>query len=102
MSRILKNNTATLIAISDTGLQIPANGQITIERTDLELFSASLEIVPLISGGDVTVNFLGADLGPADGLFLIQELFLKDDKNVDGGFPSDVYLPTQNIDGGTP
>lgn len=75
MSKILKNNTASIVEINDVGISVPASGQITINTADFDDFAASNDVVALIGTGTLTVNDGSFDLDLSDGIKLIQGLF---------------------------
>ena len=75
MSKILTNNTASPVNISDTGITIPASGQYLIDPGEYPLFSRSDDVVPLIGDLTLTVNNGTDDLGVSDGIRLIQDNF---------------------------
>lgn len=68
MDKILKNNTANAVEISDIGLEVPASGQITIEETDYLILAASVDTPSLITAGTITVNDGTNDLSTSDGI----------------------------------
>lgn len=75
MSKIIKNQTASPIDISDTGVTIPASGQYTIPAQDYLLWAASDDIIIEIGTQSVVVNDGSTDLGISDGTDLIKGLF---------------------------
>ena len=72
MSKILINNTAIDIDVSDVGVTIPANSSYTIPSQDYSLWSSSDDIVGLVGNGDVDVNDGSKDLSKADAIRIIQ------------------------------
>ena len=67
MSKILKNQTGSPIAIADTGVTLPASpGTYTIPQQDYPLWAASTNITALLTGGSVKVNNGLVDLLAAD------------------------------------
>ena len=72
MSKILKNNTASIVDITDVGVSVPASGQLSINTSDFDEFSASDDVVSLIGAGTLTVNNGSEDLSKSDGIRLIQ------------------------------
>lgn len=79
MAKILINNTASPVLISDTGVTVPASGQFTIPAQDFPLFAASSDVVVLIGNGTLTVNDGLEDLEIAEGVGLIQGSFIQKD-----------------------
>lgn len=79
MSKILKNTTLSNISISDTGITILASGFYNIPATDFPLWAASDDIVELVGSGSIVVNDGTSDLGPAQGIALIQGNFRQSD-----------------------
>ena len=75
MAKILKNNTAGDIFISDTGITVLASSQYTIPPFDYQLFAESNEIVTLVGNNTLTVNDGSKDLTPSQGINLIQGNF---------------------------
>jgi hypothetical protein len=67
MSKILKNQTGSPIAIADTGVTLPASPDTyTIPQQDYPLWAASTNITALLTGGSVKVNNGLVDLLAAD------------------------------------
>jgi hypothetical protein len=57
VSKILKNNTASPISITDTGVTIPASpGSYTIPEQDYLLWAASANIATPVNAGNIIVN----------------------------------------------
>lgn len=75
MSKILKNNTASPVNITDVGQIVPASGQLTIQPTDYLLYADSDNTLTFIGDSTLTVNDGSVDLGIADGAKLIQGIF---------------------------
>lgn len=77
MNRILKNNTASPVAINDTGITIPASSQYIIPPQDYGLWESSDDVIAKLSDNAVsplstlTANDGNIDLGVNDGLRLI-------------------------------
>jgi hypothetical protein len=69
MSKILKNNTASPIAINDTGIEISASpGQYIIPPQDYPLWAASANVLTSINSGNIIVNDGTNNLSIADGI----------------------------------
>ena len=81
MSKIIKNQTASIVEVNDVGLSIPASGQLTVNPTDFDDFSSSDDIVELIGNGTLVVNNGDSDLGKSDGIRFVQ-----------GGFSNKINL----------
>lgn len=75
MSKILKNNTASPVSISDTGITVPASGQYIIPSQDYLLWAASSNVITYIGNSTLTVNDGGSDLSISNGTDLIKGLF---------------------------
>lgn len=76
MSKILKNQTASPISISDTGVSLPASpATYTIPSQDYLLWAASSNIITHIGSGNVVVNDGSTDLSISNGTDLIKGLF---------------------------
>lgn len=76
MSKILKNTTASLIEIDDTGVTLAASpATYTIPQTDYPLWAASSDIITQIGNGDVIVSDGSSNLSIADGTDLIKGIF---------------------------
>lgn len=75
MSKILKNNTASDVFISDTGQTVPASGQLIINPSEYDLYADSNEVITLIGNSTLTVNDGNVDLTIADGSRLLQGLY---------------------------
>ena len=78
MSKILKNQTASIVTVDDIGIQVPASGQTTIQTTDYLLAAGSSDLVTLIGNGTLVVNDGSTDLSITDGVDLIKGLFPKE------------------------
>lgn len=77
--RILKNNTASPVSISDTGGTVPASGQLVINPADYGVYEGSADVITFISDlavnptvSTLTVNDGTFDLGINEGTRLIQ------------------------------
>jgi hypothetical protein len=68
MTKILKNTTASIVFINDTGVSINASGQYIIPHTDYLLWAASLDYQSLVTTGTIVVNNGVIDLAPNDGI----------------------------------
>jgi len=77
VSKILKNNTALVVSIDDTGKTVPASGQLTIDPNWYLLFAASGDTITLVGDSTLTVNDGSADLSISDGIDLIKGIFPK-------------------------
>jgi hypothetical protein len=77
MSKIIKNNTAYIVPVADTGTSIPASGSYTIPPMDYWLWAQSSDVVTLVGGGTLTVNDGSLDLGISDGIDLIKGIYQK-------------------------
>jgi len=76
MSKILKNQTGSIIAISDTGVSIPISpSTYTIPPQDYLLWTASDNIITEIGSGNIIVNDGSQDLGISDGTDLIKGFY---------------------------
>lgn len=75
MSKILKNNTDSLVDISDTGVTVPASGQYLVQSTEYLHFATSSDIVSLVGDETLTVNDGSNDLNISDGIDLIKDIF---------------------------
>jgi len=74
VSKILINNTASPILISDTGVNLPV-GNYTIAPTSYDLFAASSDVIIQIGNSNLTVNDGSANLSISDGTDLIKGLY---------------------------
>lgn len=80
MAKILKNQTASPILISDTGVSIPASpSSYTIVAMDYDLWVASSDIITQIGNGNIIVNDGSFDLSKADAVSLLQGNFKQTD-----------------------
>jgi len=77
MSKILINNTASPIPISDTGVTLQVTPNYTIPAQDYLLWAASSDIITQIGSGDVIVNDGSTNLSISDGTDLIKDIFPK-------------------------
>lgn len=90
MSKILKNNTASPVDVTDAGVTVPSSGQYTLNPTEYQTFAESSDVIVLISDSTLTVNDGSFDLGISEGVDLIKGLFPKEIKLLGsgGGNPS--------------
>jgi hypothetical protein len=70
--RILKNNTAAIVPIPDTGFSVPASGQLVIDPTQYGKFEGSSDVIVEIGASVLTVNDGTFDLSITEGTRLIQ------------------------------
>jgi len=84
MSKIIKNTTASDIVLSDTGVTILANSQITIPPVDYLLWAESSNVVTHVGSEDLVVNDGSYDLSISDGIDLIKGLYTKSVQLTDG------------------
>jgi len=99
MSKILKNNTANPVSISDVGQTVPASSQITIASQDYLLYAASDDVVTLVGNSTLTVNDGSNDLSISDGIDLIKGIFPTTVAiNSSNNSPAIVSLPETNFD----
>jgi len=102
MSKIVKNVTASDITISDTGVTISANSQITIPPVDYLLWAESSNVITHIGSSDLVVSDGSYDLSISDGTDLIKGLFTKEVKLTDGNttitFIDDNGIPRIPVD----
>lgn len=105
MSKILKNNTLSDIAISSLGQTIPASGQIIINTQDYLILAsddAILELTSAINSGDIIINNGTDDLDIEDGLDFIRYPDRADSVFIDdSGFAfnaEDVQEAFENVD----
>lgn len=75
MSKILKNNTQSIVALADVGQSIPASGQLTISPSDYDKYAQSSDVIVKISDNTLTVSDGSVDLTISDGVDLIKGLF---------------------------
>lgn len=75
MSKIIKNNGASPVAIADVGITIPAASSYTIPAQDYLLWAASSHVITHVGSGALVVNDGSADLSISDGIDLIKGLF---------------------------
>ena len=78
MSKILKNNTASAVPLTDTGVTVPASGQYTIPPQDYLLWAASSDVITEVGNAVLTVNDGSFDLNISDGIDLIKGLYDRD------------------------
>lgn len=82
MSKILKNNTASNVFLSDVGQTVPASSQLTISPSDYDKYAQSNNVITKISDlavsstvSTLTVNDGSVDLSISDGADLIKGIF---------------------------
>lgn len=75
MTKILINNTASPVFISDVGVTVPASGQYTITPSEYGLFAVSSDTVALIGAGTLFVSDGNETLDIAAGSALITGSF---------------------------
>jgi len=68
MDKILKNNTASIVDVTDVGIEVPASGTFTIEPTDYWILAASDDTSSLLTAGTLTMNDGTSDLSTSDGI----------------------------------
>lgn len=80
--KILKNNTASIVFITDTGISVPASGSYTIPHQEYLLFAASSDVIIYVSDlavdpstSTLTVNDGADDLSISDGIDLLKGIF---------------------------
>lgn len=79
MSKILKNNTASDILVSDTGVNLLASSSYTIPPTDYAMWASSSDVITSVGNGNITVNDGTFDLSKADAISLLQGNFKQTD-----------------------
>ena len=82
-TKILKNQLATDIFITDTGVNILASSDYTIPAHDFPIWAASSDIISYIGNGNLIVNDGSYDLNKAEGIGLIQGSFIQKQVNFD-------------------
>jgi len=75
VSKILKNNTGSIVNVTDVGRSIPASGQYTIAPEEYWQWAASSDVITYIGDLTLTVNDGSFDLNISDGVDLIKGLF---------------------------
>ena len=70
--RILKNNTAFIVTITDVGQSVPASGQLVIDPNDYGKYEGSSDVIGFIGDSTLTVNDGTFDLSINEGTRLIQ------------------------------
>lgn len=75
MSKILKNTTTAQIDL-DSGLSVPASGQITVNAQDFLDLANSNDIYSFIGSGDIVVNDGSTDLSITDAVGIIKSTFI--------------------------
>lgn len=71
-SRVLKNNTASPVTISDVGQSVPASGQLVINPIDYGKYEGSSDVITFIGDLTLTVSDGTFDLSVNEGTRLIQ------------------------------
>lgn len=69
--KILKNTTITDISLNETGITIPASGQVTLNETEyaqVAFIDSITELTTYLNSGDIVVNNGTVDLTAAEGL----------------------------------
>jgi len=105
--KIVKNNTASIVFVSDTGVSVPASGTYTIPSQDYLLWAASDNIVTYIGNSTVTINDGTSDLSINNGTDLILGNFPSQIKiqgnttNTNIGNVGDALKTSTNITGGS-
>jgi len=75
MNLIIKNTTVSDIEVDSVGVAIPASGQLTIDRSNLNLWAAQdtiTEITTAINAGDIVINDGTSDLAAPEGLKFLE------------------------------
>lgn len=102
MSKILKNNTASPVIITDVGQTVPASSSLTISPSDYDKYAQSSDTIVYIGSSTLTVNDGSVDLTIAEGTSYIQGNFPKTFglKNTTSGFEVTVTaLNAVKVDG---
>lgn len=77
MSKIIKNNTASDIFITDVGVNLLASSNYTIPSIEYNLWAQSSDIISYIGDASVIINDGTYDLSKAEAVGLIQGSFIK-------------------------
>lgn len=77
MAKIVINNTASPVPITDVGVTIPSSGSYTIPSNDYQLWAQSNDVIVVIGNATVKINDGSFDLSISDGTDLIKGLFPK-------------------------
>jgi len=78
MSKILKNTTANIVTITDTGVSVPASpGQYVIPAQDYWMWAASDNVITQIGNGSIIVNDGSSNLSISDGTDFIKGIYQK-------------------------
>ena len=78
MTKIVKNTTGSDIALSDTGVTVPASGQYALNPSENHIWAESIVISPasqlvtLITSGDIVINNGTVDLSAASGIRFLE------------------------------
>lgn len=72
--KLLINKTSSDIAVADTGLTVPADGQLLVLPQDYPLWIASQDVRPMIIDGRLVVSDGEDELSPRVGIGLIREI----------------------------
>lgn len=72
MQKIVRNITASGILVQDTGVHIDSGENYIIDSQTYLLWTNSLDVIPLITSGDLVINNGTYDLSPADGIRFLQ------------------------------
>ena len=75
MAKIVVNNTANPVPISDVGITVPASGQHVVTTQEDYLFANSDDLIALLGAGTVKINDGTSDISNSDGLTLIKGIF---------------------------
>lgn len=115
MSKIIYNNTASPVPVTDAGVTVPASGSYTLDPQEYDRWASSSDIVTLVGDETLKVNDGSTDLSISDGIDLIKGIFPKhiairgdtdstlignvgDRLKVDAQFTNPINLPMASID----
>lgn len=79
MSKLLLNQTESIVTITDVGQSVPASGSLLIDPSDYAKFSQSNDVIVLIADGTLIVNDGSVNLSISQGVGLLQGSFIAKD-----------------------
>jgi len=72
MSKILKNQTASAVDISDMGITVPASGEHVLDHSEYLMWQGSNDVILKLADGTLIVNDGSDDLSLSNGIDLIK------------------------------
>lgn len=79
MTKIIINNTPSIVEVFDTGIQIHPGIPYTVPQADYPIWASSNDVIGFIASGDLIINDGYSNLSIAQGIALLQGSFIQKD-----------------------